>query len=74
MFEISGYSVSCTPRKYLLICQLCCEQWLPFGLIHLAGSWAQCGAPSLLCATGDFGLRLRVVPSVVELFLLPLLQ
>jgi hypothetical protein len=50
-YHISGcfiYSVSCTPRQDILICQLCYRQFLLVGPLHLE-SRAQCGAPSLLC-------------------------
>jgi hypothetical protein len=74
MSRHSGYSYSYTPRKEILICQLCYGQLLPLGLLHLEGSRAQCGAPSLLCAIGAAGLPLQVVPPTVELVLHPLLR
>jgi hypothetical protein len=55
MFECSSYSAACTPRQEILICQLCCGKWLPFGLVRLEGSQAQYGAPSLLCTAGAAG-------------------
>jgi hypothetical protein len=44
------------------------------GLLHLEGSRAQCGAPSLLCVVGAAGLPLQVVPPAVELALRSLLR
>jgi hypothetical protein len=73
MFGRCGYSTACTPRQEILVCQLCCGQLLPFGLLHLEGSWAQCRAPSLLCVAGATGLLLQVVPPAVELALRSLL-
>jgi hypothetical protein len=73
MFGRCGYSASCTSRKELLVCQLHCGKFLPFGLLHLEGSRAQCEAPSLLCTAGVVGLLLQVVPPTVELALRPLL-
>jgi hypothetical protein len=70
MFGRYGYSTSCTPRKDLLVCQLCHGQLLPFGLLHIEGSQAQCRVPSLLCTAI---LLLQVVPPVVELALQSLL-
>jgi hypothetical protein len=66
MFERSSYPTACTPRQEILICQLHRGQWLPFGLVHIEGSRAQCRAPSLL---STIGLRLRVVPPTMGLSL-----
>ena len=61
MFEHFGYLAACTLRQEILIYQLRCGQWLPFGLVCLEGFRAQCGDPSLLCAIGVVGLLLRFV-------------
>jgi hypothetical protein len=74
MFGRYIYSASCTPRKEILMCQLHYGQLLPLGILHLEGSRAQCGAPSLLCAVGSTGLPLQVVPPTVELVLQPLIR
>jgi hypothetical protein len=69
-----GYPSAYTPRQEILVCQLYCGQLLPLGLLHPAGSRAQCGAPSLLCVVGATRLLLQVVPPAVELVLRPLLR
>jgi hypothetical protein len=74
MSRCSGYSATCTPRQELFIFQLRCGQFLLLGLLHLEGSWAWCGAPSLICVVGVVGLPLQVVPATVELSLWPLLR
>jgi hypothetical protein len=73
MFWHCSYLATCTLRKELLVCQLHCGQLFPFGLLHIEGSQAQCGAPSLLCTTGVARLLLQFVPPVVELTLWSLL-
>jgi hypothetical protein len=73
MFGRCGYLDAFTPRQEILVCQMHCGQLLSFGLLHLEGSRAQCGDPSLICIVGATGLLLQVVPPTLELVLQSLL-
>jgi hypothetical protein len=71
MFGCCGYSISCIPRKDILVCQLCCGQFLPLGLLCLVGSQVLRVAPNLLCITVVVESLLQVALPTVGLYLLP---
>jgi hypothetical protein len=73
MFGHCDYSVVCTPQQEPSVFQLRSWRLLPFGLLHLAGSWALRVAPNLLCVVVVVELLLQVVPPAMGLFLQPLL-
>jgi hypothetical protein len=65
MYRRCGYFAYFTLMKDILFYRLHYRNLLPLGLLHIEGSPAQCGAPSLLYTVRATRLPLQVVPPSV---------